>query len=161
MVVAAVEAVAVAAADAPDPSRPPPVPPGLNQDEEHLRYLGVGYYVVGGLTALFACFPLIHLAVGLLILFSPEAEDAEMVGVLFAVMGGGMFLFGQIIAAGMVYTGRLIRQRRNHTVVFVVSCVMCAFAPLGTVLGVLGILVLMRPSVKALFGLPPSPVPAG
>ena len=41
----------------------------MNQDEEHLRLLSIFHYVVGGLTALFACIPIIHLVVGLAILF--------------------------------------------------------------------------------------------
>lgn len=42
------------------------------------------------------------------------------------------------------------------TFVFVMACVQCANVPFGTALGVFTILVLQRPSVKALFeGLPP------
>ena len=39
---------------------------------------------------------------------------------------------------------------------YVVAGIECIFMPFGTVLGVLTLLVLMRPSVKALFDEPPS-----
>ena len=32
----------------------------MNQDESHLDSLAIAHYVLGGLMALFACFPLLH-----------------------------------------------------------------------------------------------------
>jgi hypothetical protein len=40
----------------------------VNRDEEHLRLLSIFHYVVAGLTALFACIPIIHLIIGIVIL---------------------------------------------------------------------------------------------
>jgi len=40
----------------------------INQDDEHLRLLSVFHYVVAGITALFACFPIIHLIIGIAML---------------------------------------------------------------------------------------------
>lgn len=34
-----------------------------NQDEQYLQILSIFHFVVGGLTALFACFPIFHLAI--------------------------------------------------------------------------------------------------
>ncbi len=34
----------------------------MDQDLEHLRLLSLFHYVVGGIAALFGCFPFIHLA---------------------------------------------------------------------------------------------------
>lgn len=45
----------------------------MNQDVEHLRLLSIFHYVMAGLTALFACFPVLHLAVGLFMLFAPDS----------------------------------------------------------------------------------------
>ena len=36
----------------------------MNQDEQHLRLLSIFHYVVGGMNALAACIPFIHLALG-------------------------------------------------------------------------------------------------
>ena len=42
----------------------------MNQDQEHLRLLSIFYYVCAGLTALFACIPIIHLVLGLMMVRS-------------------------------------------------------------------------------------------
>ena len=36
-----------------------------NADTEHLKLLSIFHYVVGGMAVLFACFPIIHLVIGL------------------------------------------------------------------------------------------------
>jgi hypothetical protein len=46
-------------------------------DAQHLKLLSIFHYLVGGLTALFACFPLIHLGLGLAVLFSPGFFPAK------------------------------------------------------------------------------------
>ena len=42
-----------------------------NTDGEHLRLLSIFHYVVGGLAALFACIPLVHLAMGVFMIIAP------------------------------------------------------------------------------------------
>ena len=49
------------------------VPPIVgNQDEEHLRLLATFHYVVAGLGALFACMPLMHVAMGVMMHTDPS-----------------------------------------------------------------------------------------
>jgi hypothetical protein len=43
----------------------------MNKDLEHLRLLSIFHYVVGGILALFACFPIIHLIMGIMFLTMP------------------------------------------------------------------------------------------
>ena len=47
--------------------------------------------------------------------------------------------------------GRNIARHRSYTYCFVVSCIICLFMPLGTILGVFSIIVLLRDSVKGIF----------
>ena len=42
-----------------------PPPTAVSKDEEHLRYLLLGHNILAGITALFSCFPIIHIVVGL------------------------------------------------------------------------------------------------
>jgi hypothetical protein len=42
----------------------------MKQDEEHLRLLSIFHYVVAGLAALFALFPIFHLILGLFMIFA-------------------------------------------------------------------------------------------
>jgi hypothetical protein len=136
-------------------SLPPPVP---SPDADHLRLLSIFHYVVGGITALMACIPLVHLAMGIFMLAAPEtfgntpeARPPAMLGWFFIVFAAAFIVAGQALAACMIAAGRKIAKRRSYGFVFVVACIECLFMPFGTVLGVFTILVLNRPSVKALF----------
>ncbi|HMJ05274.1 MAG TPA: hypothetical protein VK474_03370 [Chthoniobacterales bacterium] len=132
-----------------------------SEDEQHLRLLSIFHYVVGGLTGLFACFPLIHLALGLALILAPhsfggkpgEAPPPQMIGWLFTCIGGVLFLAGQAVAVCTVLCGRFIARRRRYWFVFVMACIECAVFPFGTVLGVFTIVTLSRPTVKSVFGL--------
>jgi len=135
-----------------------PTPP-YDQDEQHLRLLSIFYYVIGGLTALIACFPLIHLGLGLAMLFSPEFFSGKpgeqpppaIVGGLFTCIGGFIFLAGQALAVSTIMAGRFLAQRKRYWFVFVVGCIQCALFPFGTALGVFTIITLSRETVKELF----------
>jgi hypothetical protein len=127
----------------------------MNKDEEQLNLLSIYHYVVGGVMAFFACFPLIHVALGIAML-SGALENAKNpppsgVGWLFVLLGGFFILIGWTMAVCAIAAGRQLKRRRAHTFCFVVACIECLFMPFGTVLGVFSIIVLQRDSVKQLF----------
>lgn len=137
--------------------------PSVTDDEQHLRLLSVFHYVVGGLTGLFACFPLIHVALGLAMVFAPQSlsnrpgdQPPAFFGWFFTCVGGGFFLAGISVAVGIVIAGRFIAQRKRYWFIFAAACVQCAFFPFGTALGVFTLIVLSRPAVKALFQVTPA-----
>ncbi len=213
----------------------------VNRDEEHLRLLSVFHYVVAGLAALFGCFPVIHLVIGILMLsgvmddsFDDHRADHEDADIIWVVPEGGdkpeldikvpeavaedieeavppppeprdasteeaapgtpdepprhvaadvaeecepvpwprkgphgppMKFFGAIfVAFAAIYilcawtlagliaiAGRCLSRRTHYTYCFVIAGICCIFIPFGTILGVFTIIVLARPSVKALF----------
>lgn len=134
------------------------------KDEEQLRLLSIFHYVVAGITALFACIPLIHVAIGLmLILGAPFAGghgEAPPVwfGYIFLLVGGSIVLVGWAMAIFAFFSGRFIAARKRRTFSLVVAGVLCTFVPFGTVLGVFTIIVLARDSVQRLYSgasLPP------
>jgi len=131
----------------------PPVPP--NQDEEHLRALAIIHYVFGGLTALFACIPFIHLGIGVFMLVKPEAfkprPPPELLPWLFIGLATALILAGWTLALLFVLAGRNLSRRRRHQFCQIVAGLGCVLIPHGTVLGVFTLIVLSRPSVKALF----------
>ncbi len=130
-----------------------------NQDTEHLKLLSVFHYVLGGLLGCCACFPIIYLILGIVILTSPQSFQqpksdnfpATLFGVMFTVIPAAMILLGWAVAICVLVAGRCLARRVHYTFCLVVAAIACIFMPLGTVLGVLTIIVLMRPSVKSLF----------
>ncbi len=136
-----------------------PVPPEHQQliDHEHLKLLSIFHYVLGGLSAFFACFPIIHLALGLFILLAPDKfghrneQPPEFIGWIFVIMASFFILAGWAFAVLVLIAGRFIARRAHYRYCFVIACVECLFMPFGTVLGVFSILVLNRPTVKSLF----------
>ena len=135
-------------------------------DQKHLQLLALFHFLVGGLTVLFGCIPLIHLSIGIAIIFFPDAlggrssnQPPVLFGWLFALMGALFFACAQALAVCMILAGRFINRRGRYLFVFIVACIECALMPFGTVLGVLTIVVLSRESVKRLFSAATVPAP--
>lgn len=129
----------------------------MNQDEEHLRLLSIFHYVVGGIAALFACFPFIHLAVGIALVTGAfpsrlgQEELDVLGGWLFIVVASVLILVGWTLAVAILVAGRFLARRTHYTYCLTVGGIECIFVPFGTVLGVFTIIVLSRLSVKSLF----------
>jgi heme/copper-type cytochrome/quinol oxidase subunit 3 len=127
-----------------------------NQDQDHLKLLSIFHFIVGGICVFFACFPLIHFGVGIVMMsgsFDGDNGNQAPVwaGLLFAAIGGAFFLSGQALAWLTIYSGFKIKKREKYMLSFVVACVMCIFVPFGTALGIFTIIVLSRESVKQLY----------
>jgi len=129
----------------------------MNQDDEHLRLLSIFHYVVGGITALIACFPFIHLALGIALVcgaFSgrPGHEGPPpFLGWFLIAIVSVVILAGWSLATAILLAGRFLARRVHYLYCFVVAGIECIVMPFGTVLGVFTIIVLSRPSVKLLF----------
>jgi len=141
----------------------PPAPAGspAAKDEEQLRMLATGHLAASVVLALFACFPIIHLAVGLTMVFSPESMKGRsghgpppLFGWFFVVFAGMFILAGWTLAGLVFAAGRAIRKRRRYTFCIIVACLSCMAMPFGTLLGIFDLVVLSRSSVKALFDAP-------
>jgi hypothetical protein len=128
----------------------------MNQDEQHLKLLSIFHYVLAGLAALFSLFPVIHLALGVMMVtipghHGPGTPEPALVGWFFICFAVLFILFGLTFSGFVLVTGRFLSRRRHHTFCLVMAGVECLLIPYGTILGVLTIVVLMRDSVKALF----------
>jgi hypothetical protein len=128
------------------------------EDAEHLRLLSIFHYVVGGLQAVFACVPILHLVMGAFMIVGPGVAGRDRVpvalmGSFFVAFAAIWILLGWTLAACMVLVGRSLTQRRRRLFCLVVAGVEAALCmPFGTVLGIFTILVLVRPSVRQAFG---------
>lgn len=140
----------------------------MNQDAEHLKLLSIFHYVVAGLAALFSLVPVLHLVIGLAMVSGTlEGTDtdppAQMVGWFFVFFAGSFIVCGLVFAAAVLLAGRALANRTRYMYCLVMAGIECIFTPFGTVLGVFTILVLMRDSVKRMFGVdtePAEPSPA-
>lgn len=143
---------------------PPPIPRYQDiADAEHLRLLSIAHYVLAGLVALGACLPLLHVAMGVMIVSGAmpaggsNPDEARAFGWMFLISGLLFSIVGWIIATLMFLTARMLAARKNRTFCFVIGCIECVIAPLGTALGIFTLIVLLRPSVRALFDAPGAP----
>jgi hypothetical protein len=123
-----------------------------------LEVLSIAYYVVGALSVLIAFTPLLYVIFGAAIYMGglemdegPEAVP-EVLGMIFALIGVVLFIVFQAFAIAVLITGRFIQKRTHYLYTFVMGCILCVFAPLGTILGVLTIVFLSKDSIKRDYG---------
>jgi hypothetical protein len=140
----------------------------MNEDQLHLRLLSIFHYVVAGIVGLMALIPVFHLVVGVALMtgaFESEADEpaARFAGLFFVIFSTTMIVLGLAFAVLLAMAGRFLAQRRKYTFCLVMAGLACMLVPFGTVLGVFTIVVLMRDSVKQLFGmgLPNEEAPSG
>jgi hypothetical protein len=126
-------------------------------DDEQLRLLSIFHYVVAGLAGLFALIPIIHLVIGLFMVFASNKfagngqPPPAIIGWFFVIFASMFITMGLIFACLVLTTGRFLTKRKHYTFCLVMAGVECIFMPFGTVLGVFTLLVLMRESTKQLF----------
>lgn len=124
--------------------------------EGHLSLLATFHHVLGGLVGLMACIPLIYVALGIVILTDafPMENGEEMPrsdGWVIIGCASTAISLGWAIAVMMWVAGRRLRRQRSHTFCMVVAAIECLLVPLGTILGVLTIVVLLKRGAKARF----------
>lgn len=130
-------------------------------EDKYLTVLSIIHYVIAAPVFLVGCFPLIHLTVGLGMLFGdfpvqPGAHPPPeglfgMVGGMFVVVAAMIIAVLWGLGASMIVVGRSLQKRRFHTFCLVIAFLEAMFAPLGTILGLCTILLLVQPSVRARF----------
>jgi hypothetical protein len=130
-------------------------------DLEHLRLLSVFHYVYAGLLTFVGCVPIIHVSMGIAILNgafqqfpqqgNPQQQLPREAGWFFVGFGSCAIVFFWLLAVLTCVAGRRLGKRRGRVFCIVVACLECLMFPLGTILGVFTLIVLMRPTVIAIF----------
>ena len=129
----------------------------MDENLQYLKLLSIFHYVVGGLAALFACFPIMYIAIGILAVYAPGTMDSEgdampaCIGWIFIITGGGLMLLGWAFAVCIIVAGRYLARQVHYLFCMVIAAIECIFMPFGTVLGVFTIVVLAKPPVKEMF----------
>ena len=132
------------------------------KDEKQLDQLSLGFKIYAAINAAVACIPFIHLFIGIMIVSGGigDGKDAPpaFFGWFFILVASLFIVVGWGISIANFCAGRYLKERRNYTFCFVMSCINCAFMPLGTLLGVFSIIVLVRDSVKDIFKTHPAEI---
>ena len=129
----------------------------MENDREQIKLLAIFHYIVGGITALFSCFPFIHIILGIAMVAgafdgnSTGESPPRFLGWFFIAGPALIVLCGWAFSACVIIAGWKLSHFRNGMFCLVIAGIECAFIPYGTVLGVFTIIVLMRESVKDLF----------
>lgn len=126
----------------------------LSQEEQNLNLLSTFHYIMGALTALFACIPIIHLVVGIAMFaggFNGGDIAPRIIALIFIILAAVIILVGWIFAILIIICGRRLKQRRSYNYCLVIAFMECLIVPIGTVLGIFSIVTLTRDSVKQLF----------
>ena len=130
----------------------------IDCDVEHLRLLKIGYYVLAGSAVVPVLFGSLYLGIAWLSaadFFTARRHSngapPEIVGWILLAIGLFVLLFGVVMAGLNVWSGQSLRDRRNRVFCLVSACISLLNFPLGTVIGISTLIVLNRPSVRALF----------
>ena len=105
----------------------------MNQDTEHLRLLAIFHYIVSGLAALFAFFPMLYTIIGSIFIFAArhgtpkpgEELPPEFLGWIFIVLGSFLFLLGIAMAICILIAGRCLSRRKGYSFALVIACIEC------------------------------------
>lgn len=132
-----------------------------SEDEYHLDLLGTFHWILAGLAAVAGLFPILHVLFGFIAIVASIAGDTAepeargmgiLMGALFMMIGTLIIVTFWVIAFCLYLSGTYLKGHKNHTFCLVMSVIMCFSFPLGTTLGAFTIVVLVRPSVRQLFG---------
>ncbi len=131
--------------------------------DSQLDVLGVLHYVVAGFVGLFGLVPLLYVAIGVGVLGGkfPVGSTANTPHAFPAAFGWFFIIFGLFVicifgalAVTLAFAGTYLRRRRRWLFCVVVDATACSFFPFGTLLGILSLVTLSQPEVKARFSVP-------
>jgi hypothetical protein len=132
----------------------------VDEDSRQLELLSIFHYIVAGILALCGMFPIIHLLVGIGLVSGAFADSGDQgpppawIGVFFIIVALTAMIISWSLAVAVCLAASRLKRRAGYNYCLVVAGIECVFMPFGTVLGVLTIVVLMRPTVKTLFAVP-------
>ncbi len=115
---------------------------------------------MGGLIAIASCcFPGIHAIMGIALLIgglvqgNPASHGAAIAGGIMALVFVTALLLVWAFVACVIISGRKLANRKNRVFSLVIAAILCAFAPLGTALGIFTIIVLVKEPIKELYAI--------
>ena len=124
----------------------------MNLDLQYLKLLSLAHYILGGIAAAFSSAAIVRffLRFSRIVGHMGPPWHGHMGGAvsILAILYG---IGGLAFAVCLIVSGRSLYKQINYAFCLVVAAISCIFIPVGTVLGVLTLIVLTRTSVQELF----------
>lgn len=126
-------------------------------DRDHLRLLAIFHYLLAGVFALMIPLAAAPAAIGAILsrMLPPEAAMPPEMKTLLSLAAVALVIAGIAGVVGLALTGFWLSRARHYWFCFISAACNTFFWPFGTILAIFTIIVLVRPSVKALFGVAP------
>ena len=131
----------------------------VDRDAEHVRMLSIFQYAAAGVTALIGSFPLLHVAIGAMVVLLPDSmrgtgKDAFPREFGYVFMGFGLVFLaaGWSVALAHFLTARFLRAHRRYwfcVIASAITCFACMFS--SGIVGIASLVILLRPGVRELF----------
>jgi hypothetical protein len=124
------------------------------RDEAQLNLLSLSHNFVAALWAVVALFPVAYLSTGMEIItgrFGGAPELSRSFGWSVILWSAASIVLGLTVAVLTFIAGWRLRRRQARSFCLTIAAINCFFFPFGTVLGILTITVLKRPTVREAF----------
>lgn len=123
---------------------------------ERFKLLAVFHYVLAAMMALFGCFPLLYVVLGLMIFSGAMGtgnrnDPPPEVGLLFVAFGAAISILTWGLAAAIAACGYYLHVQRHYLFCMIVAAIETLNMPFGTMLGVFTIVTLADAQGKAMF----------
>ena len=118
--------------------------------------VSIFHFVLGGLQMLFSLIGLVYVAIGAM-MASGAMESTKgnppppELGWIFGGVGVVFVLVFITIGFLTIRTGINIRRRRRRTFCMVIDSILCLMVPLGTIVGIFGLVLLTKPETAEEF----------
>jgi len=129
------------------------------RDKKHLKILSYFYYAFAIIVLLSSIFFISNLKSEVAELAAavdqiPDSADAPKAFFMKSLLIISLVRFssGWIFSLALIFAGYFLSQDKHYKFCLTVAVLSCFFAPLGAILGAVTIFVLIRPSVKEIFG---------
>ncbi|MDD3118504.1 MAG: hypothetical protein PHQ27_04960 [Victivallales bacterium] len=128
----------------------------MNQNQRrYLHIIAISFHIFGALLTLLVLMPILQIIIATAIISSGGGNNPPPLSfdMLLLIMNLSFMTAMASLAGCSFYTGHCIAERKHHLFCLVVSALVCLMFPWGTALGILAVILLAQPEVKAEFNL--------
>jgi hypothetical protein len=133
-----------------------------NSDREFLKWLSIFHYVLGGIQAFTSIATVLYIIWSFNFLSTMNSDlyqydPGQDTTLAMEPYKPYLFFMSLIVLLGFVYSiclivsGNFLAKRKGYWFSFVVACIECVSIPLGTILGIITLIVLLKDSVRTLY----------